>query len=527
MRNLARALSLMSLVTLMVACDGIEDPGTEPLAPVPTPTVESLSTLSAAVGDEITINGSGFIAESEGYTEITMRGVYHHDGISDNVNITVPVSRLDANTLRWRFGPYRIPFTATGNQLGTFEGEVFATNYSHDGRERRQDVDFQEIAFDVRPSLVVREVTAAGDDFESDCNIIGTRLINFVPYRLSVEAVGFRAEEFYYSVAGGLLSEEGPSESRSDFFHEAASNIDSLGINEALTFAEVPMGVPVYSTSISATAYSETGEQYEQFIMLTVHQPIFVRYRGGVELAEIMEPVPITGCIPGGMQGRQLTYSESVSETRTLSTSHSFSQGWQNSYTEAHTETYGESGSEANKIGYSSSDQNNWNWNVNGQVMVGGEAGVPLVTKGKVEVRVGGGRDWGGSHTDTESGETAWSQTASFTEALSLTEQHSETINEAFTEVWTVSSSESELRGYSVFLIPNHFGVWFRQTTRNIRRAEIIAMDLCGNETVVGEMIMNDYTWAVDLAMGTECPPYPESMLPVAQCVIPPCEEIE
>lgn len=522
--RMASVLGTAVLVMSLVGCDDVQDPGPDPVTPVPTPTVDSLSALSAALGDEITINGSGFIDEAEGWTEITLRGEYTHDGITENVNISVPVSRDDENTARWRFGPYRIPFTQAGNHIGTFQGQVFATNYSHDGRERRQDLDFQEIAFDVRPSLVVREVTAASDSFESDCTIIGTRLINFVPYRVSVEAVGFEADEFYYSIAGGLLTEEGGSDERTDIHHVAASNLDSLGVNEDLTFAEVPMGVPVYSTSISVTAYGADGEQYDQFLMLTVHQPLFVRYRGGVERAEVMEPVPVSGCIPGGMQGIQLTYSETVSETRTQSVSHSFSQGWQDSYTESHSETYGETGSESNSIGFSRAEQDNWNWNINGQVMAGCEAGVPLVTKGKVEVRVGGGRDWGGSFTNTESGEQQWMQTASFSEANSITESYSETINEAFTTDFTQSTTESELRGYSVFLIPNHYGVWFRQTTRNIRRAEIIAMDLCGNETVVGEMLMNEYTWAANLAMGSECPE--ESLLPEAECIIPPCVEV-
>lgn len=532
MRSLTAMAMVMGMVgaLALVACDDGGPDTVTPPEPVPVPEVQSLSVDGASVGDEIQIQGSNFISADRGYTEVTFRGVYRHDGVDEPVNYTVEAGRDNENTLTMRFGPYRIPFSRAGNQLGTFEGEIFATNYTHDGREQRQSTDFREISFDVRPSLVVRDLESSvedvetGDVMESDCNFIGTRLINHVPYKMTVEAVGFEPDEFIYSISAGLQQEDSGTSEPSTINHLAASRLDSLGENENFVFGGVPMGAPVYRASVSIDAVSTTGEHFEQFMMVTVHQPLYVRYLGGVEVAEIMEPEPVSGCIPGGVQGRQATYSETVTETKTLTTTHSLSSGWTESYTEQHSETYGEGGTEANAIGFSRSDENNWNWNVNGSVMAGGEAGVPLVTKGKVEVRVGGGRDWGGSHTNTQSGEQSWTQTATYNEAHSMTEQHSELFDETNTEAWTVSTATSTLQGFTAFLLPNHFGVWYRQTTRLVRRAEIVAMDLCGNETVVGELILNDYTWAPDLAMGTSCPPFPESLLPQAECFIEPCE---
>jgi len=520
--------SLACLTILAVtACEG-EVPVNEMAQPLPRPQVQALSSYEAAVGDEIEVIGDGFVDDATGWTEVTFRGVYQTAGGSRDVQFTTVAERLDDNRLIFRFGPYQVPFSRTGAELGTFRGEIFATNHGFDGREQPQNPAGRlttDVA--VRPSLVIRDIEAVGDGFASDCNHVGTRLINFVPYRITVETVGFEAEQFTYSVSAGAIDGLTPSVEPQMFTHLSEfgpTTIDTLGELEELRFGGVPIGVPVYRASISVEAQGTDGNTYSQFFMVTVHSPISVRYDGRVEFAELMEPVPVSGCIPGGFNGREVAYSESTSETRTLSTQQTFTSNWTKSYSQEHEESYGEGGSEANKIGFASADEANWNWNVNGSVMAGGEAGIPFVTKGKVELRGGFGRDWGGRHTDTRTGEQSWTKTASYNESVSMTEQVAETISEANSETWTVSSENSEALAIRTWVLPNHFGVFYRQTTRLVRRGQIIAMDLCGNESIVGEMILNDYTWAPALGMETECPPFPVSDLPAAECLIPPCE---
>lgn len=514
-------------VILLVACPGTEPPDDPDPVEVPVPQIDALSAYQASVGEPLRFMGSGFIGEEEGYTEVTFRGTYNHDGIDEPVNFSVEVGRDDENTVTWdRFGPYQIPFTRSGNKIGTFQGEVFATNFTHDGQERRQTEEFHSVDFEVRPSLVVRDLTAFGDTFSSDCNFVGTRVVNFVPYRMGVEAVGFEAEEFVYTVSSGLLDQgEFPTDGPTTFNHGAGSSLDALGEIESLRFAEVPMGVPVYRSSISVDAISTSGEHFEQFLMLTVHEPLFVRYRGGVEVAEIYEPTPVSSCMHGGPNGADVTYGESVSETKTISSSQTLTAGWTSSYTQQHSESYGEGGVEANTIGFSTSDQSHWNFNVHGEGMIGAEGGFGPFAKAKASVTIGGGTDWGSSHTDTRQGQQSWSQTTNYSESVSRTEQNQESITEAMTRTQTTSETHTTLLNYNRYLLPNQFGVFYRQTTRMVRRAEVVAMDLCGNETIIGEFVMNDYTWAPDLAMGPECPPFPVSVLPIAECLIPPCDE--
>ena len=40
-------------------------------------------------------------------------------------------------------------------------------------------------------------------------------------------------------------------------------------------------------------------------------------YDGNASTVQTYDPVPVTGCIPGGDIGREVTYTEATSETRT------------------------------------------------------------------------------------------------------------------------------------------------------------------------------------------------------------------
>ena len=91
----------------------------------------------------------------------------------------------------------------------------------------------------------------------------------------------------------------------------------------------------------------------------------------------------------------------------------------------------------------------------------------------------------------------------------------------------TISSSENDstTQSFSGIIPRGQFGIFYRQTTRWVRRAEVRSYNQCGVARHVGELVFNEYTWAPDLAISSQCderPPLPN--LPPAGCMLPPCD---
>ncbi|MCC7536471.1 MAG: hypothetical protein IT379_09665 [Deltaproteobacteria bacterium] len=527
-----RRPSVLALVLVLGGCAAdvaTESPPVDVPAEIPTPSIASLSASEVAVGEELRFLGGRFVAPEDGYVEVTFRGTFEpaDGGTAEMVNFTTEVEPTEDGAVTWhRFGPTRIPFTRAGNVLGVFRGRVFATNRGFDGQERRQPEDtWPTVEVRVKPSLVVTAFHPQDETWTASCVTTSARMLNRLPYRLRVEAVGFDPVDFEYTVSAGLLTEgDEPSGTTepSVFRHVATGRSDLLGAaGERIAFADVPYAIDRFRGSIAVEATDASGTRRALFLPVLVHRPLEVRYDGNVRVAQIYEPVPVSGCIPGGTNGRDVTYSESTSETRSRTFSVGWTTNWTESYTNEHSASYGEGGTEANSVGFSSADGTSWSWEVHGEVY--GEGGVSLVANGKAGFKLGGGFGGGGSHTDTRSGERSWSESRTFTEARAESESIAASESESASESWTVSSTTSEALDFRTFLLPNRFGVFYRQTTRLVRVGEVIAYDLCGNGSAVGEMTLDDYTWAPDLAMGTECPAFPESQLPPAQCLVPPC----
>jgi len=67
---------------------------------------------------------------------------------------------------------------------------------------------------------------------------------------------------------------------------------------------------------MNITAIDSTGEQTTRSIKLRVWTPVEVQNKGAVRTVRSFDPVPVSGCIPGGDIGRDVSYAESTSETR-------------------------------------------------------------------------------------------------------------------------------------------------------------------------------------------------------------------
>lgn len=213
---------------------------------------------------------------------------------------------------------------------------------------------------------------------------------------------------------------------------------------------------------------------------------------------------------------------------------------------------------------------------ISGSVGVEGEAGIPFLAEGSAGVEVSAGAKAGvrGSGTERNSARTSRSvgysaggssredrsfgsttsegrsESVTGTYALSRSRESAatdaETINNtrtwsmgqglAASEVATTGDSErvaqtivnsesiARSQGLSATIPRNKVGIFYRQTTRNVKRVEVRSYDLCGLSSHVGELQFNEWTWAPDLAIGDSCetvPPPPQ--LPSAKCFVSPC----
>ena len=105
------------------------------------------------------------------------------------------------------------------------------------------------------------------------------------------------------------------------------------------------------------------------------------------------------------------------------------------------------------------------------------------------------------------------------TRSSTITEGESEAYQRTFTE----SNTSTVLTSYDGYIPRSRFGIFYRQTTRLIRSSYVRSYNLCGVSSIMGEIQLSKWTWAPDLALSDKCPPFPESNLPPAQCVIEPC----
>jgi hypothetical protein len=453
-------------------------------------------------------------------TLLQFTGTYFRsDGLEEDVDFTIEPEVLSETQVSWKFGPYQVPFCSTGDKTGTFWGDIRAINVLKEGGELLQEGTLG-VEIQVLPSIVVRSFQPA----MADCVSHSDMVLDHVPYQLEVEAIGFQPVDFKYTISpGALMSPDTTQDASSEptiVTHSANGSWDRLGDQEYFNFAPVPFGVHGYDTWVKIEARAVGGETHSYLLPLTVRQPLVARYAGQVEVAQIYDAVPVSGCIYGDETGRSVQYTETHEEVRERELGTSYSTGWEQSYTESHTATYGEGGAEANRVGFSTTDGMTFGWNVNTEVS--GEVGFQGLAK--VGFSVGMGISFEQSHSETVSGDHTVSSNWNYSEAATESQTASETVTQEGSEILRVRSSESESLNYAAELLPMKYGVFYRQTTRLVRKVEIVAYDLCGNWTVVGSMMLSDYTWAPDLAMGDTCPPFPESNLPKAECFISPCE---
>jgi hypothetical protein len=115
-------------------------------------------------------------------------------------------------------------------------------------------------------------------------------------------------------------------------------------------------------------------------------------------------------------------------------------------------------------------------------------------------------------------------RTWNLSEGESATEVVSESESIAQNLTLSTSNNDSTTQSFSGFIARGRYGIFYRQTTRWVRRAEVRTYNQCGLAQHVGEMLFNEFTWAPDLAIASSCEDRaPAPNLLEKACFISPC----
>jgi hypothetical protein len=471
----------------------------------------ALSTDAASLGAVIELYGENLPGPEDGRVTVVFEGEFtRSDGRVVPVDLEVPVDRADRGTLRWTgFGPFAVPFDPLSDATGVFRGTVKPRLTARDGEAL--DGPPTDATIEVLPSIVVRDL----QPLAASCADPARLALGGLSYRIEVEAIGFDPGSFTYTIRTPMLGDE-PLES---VRHIATGPTASLGDDGSLVLPMVPEDVPAYAAVFVIESQSTSGATVATAFATGVHRPMEIFYNGNVEIAEIMAPIPVSGCIPGGEAGRNATYEETMTETRARSFSVNWDENWLRSTTVGRSTSTGTSVSEQNSVQYSSTDGRSWNWQVGTEVGGGGSLFGLIEASMKVNGHVG--QEFFSQETTTVGRTTGLTRSQTTTDTVSATEAEGGSHGEEFS--WDVSSSETLARDFSGHVIAGTQGVFYRQTMRLMRRAAVVTYNLCGISAVVGEVDFQDWTWSADLALAHTCPPLPTSNLPEAQCLIEPC----
>lgn len=485
--------------------------GSSPEAPPVGSEVLALSTYAAPVGTMVEVYGRDFPRPGEGQVVLRFEGAFSDaQGVTNDVAFDTPARWVDAATLRWTdFGPYQNPFSASGSRIGRFEGQVSADLILSDGR-RLGGARALPLGFEVEPSLIVHELQPVS----ASCQGGVVRALGGAPYRLEVEAVGFEPVTFTYSISAPSL---GPG--TLSIRRIAQGQRDTVGVASPLVFPRVPESRSAYSAILAVEAKDKAGRIRKSAFAISVHRPIEVFYNGNVQVAEVMAPEPVSACIPGGVNGRNASYSEARSEVR----SRAYAVNWNETWLRSHTVSSGSSETvgltETNGVGFSTTDGSSFNWSLGNEV--NGSFGVDKLVSVGVTAQSSRGGDVRQSQTDSQNRAQGVNEATTTTETEATGESAGGSQGEAFS--WSVSSSEVISRGFGGRVIAGTYGAFYRQTLRLLRRAALVAYNQCGYANMVGEVDFTDWTWSPDLALSNDCPPLPASNLPDAECVVGPC----
>jgi len=492
--------------------------------PAPHAHVVAFSTYEGSLGSQVEIYGTDFPTEENSRVELEFKGEFQGaNGRVQQVNRTLDAQTVNRGEIKWvTLGPYKNPFSATGDEVGTFRGTVGANIIrTMPTGEQVTEVDPTPMVttFRILPSIVVRELQPVG----ANCAQPAVRGLGGFAYKMRVAALGFQPTAYTYSIT--TINEFNQPETTTTR-HLATSGEDSLGENGEILLPNVSETRQAYAMVMSVEASDAQGRRYSNTFSLGVHRPLEIFYNGNVRVAQRLAPVPVSACIPAGDNGGVASYSEGTSESR----SRSYGENWDTgrSVDMGTSRSVGTSASNGVSVSVSMSTGVGWSTNhsegTNLGVSVDAGAGLPFTKL----IGIGGsfGKSWTDSMGTSGSMDMGTSMNVSSDSGMSTSEATSGSVGMNWgmggSTSTSVSTSNSIDRNFSRQIIAGRYGVWYRQTVKLLRRAAIISYNQCGQAQKVGDVNVIDWAWSPDLAQGTSCgAELPPSNLPPAQCYVP------
>jgi hypothetical protein len=357
--------------------------------------------------------------------------------------------------------------------------------------EQKQVLGTSSKKITLEKSLAVKSI--CGSD---NCEYFTGNAVQGVLNKLIVVAKGFSIHEQKITVSYKVNSD---SSEFSYVVSEDSFQTPREQIEIDITFPNVPEYAQFYTANILIETNMST-EKIDSNILLRIVRPIEIINEGVTRVAQIFDPVPMSGCIPGSL-GTNVTYQESSTETRQQSVSISKTTGYTlgkgTSYTSSASESLGISTtntisnasqisetstasesdstsyneSESNNFNFTTTDGENWSWSrsnstsetegitntsgnstgVNGSVTVGtsGDASIPLLGKvsGKFETTAGVSTNWNNSTSDSQSSSNSTSSgymtSNSNSDSTSYGSQYSITKSQTLTGTFSFSMGNS------------------------------------------------------------------------------------
>ncbi len=333
------------------------------------PDLNSVAPTAIILGDTVKVLGSDFIAPEDGNLALLLDGEYvDSDGVSHDFEGEIQLDVINASVAEFAFE--EIFFHPTRDKVGTWRGIAALVNrrVSDDdinAYDESWSVD-KEVSLRIEPSLMltrlrtaddasctsVTSATTADQNIELGFRAIGlgeasperpwTVRMNFVTPELQVRYVVPDAFDFW-PINGPLndtvSTQVAPGTHRVEFEIDSGDQVILDPTKTARTVRVAPavtIGQDVYSEvvlgSMIAGAAEEGGKSTVSFVLevttddgrslrrlvqMDVWSEIEIGLWNGSEtLAERYEAHAVSGCVPGGNIGRNLTYSEGESVTR-------------------------------------------------------------------------------------------------------------------------------------------------------------------------------------------------------------------